>query len=154
MTRKNVSSPEPTATTPSVLMSPPDIAALAEISITDPDKAHPAWIKAQFPEYVDPHAGHEAKTVREINHKGHVVRIVTTYQVEVDGSPVQAHLFVDDAGQVHTHATPFVSYGSALDLMTAVIDAYPESFAKGDEGGGEHTDHSGHPGHGAHHDPV
>ncbi|WLI14841.1 MULTISPECIES: hypothetical protein [Pseudomonas] len=151
MTRKNVSSPEPTGTKPNVLLSPPDIGALAEISITDPDKTHPAWIKEQFPEYVDPHAGHEARTVREINHKGHVVRIVTTYQVEVDGVPVQAHLFVDDAGQVHTHATPFVTYGSALDLMTAVIDAYPESFIKGDGDGAEQPDHHAH---GAHHDQV
>ncbi|EJL95213.1 hypothetical protein PMI18_05404 [Pseudomonas sp. GM102] len=154
MTRKNVSSPEPAGTKPNALLSLPDIGALAEISITDPDKTHPAWIKEQFPEYVDPHAGHEARTVREINHKGHVVRIVTTYQVEVDGAPVQAHLFVDDAGQVHTHATPFVTYGSALDLMTAVIDAYPESFAKGDGDGGEHPDHPVHHEHGAHHDQV
>ena len=92
MTRKNVSSPEPTGAKPNALLSLPDIGALAEISITDPDKTHPAWIKEQFPEYVDPHAGHETRTVREINHKGHVVRIVTTYQVEVDGAPVQACL--------------------------------------------------------------
>jgi hypothetical protein len=39
-------------------------------------------------------------------------------------------------------------------LMTAVIDAYPESFTKGDGDGGEHPGQPDHHGHGAHHDQV
>ena len=36
---------------------------------------------------------------------------------------------VDEDGRVHTHATPFVTYSSAIDLMRAVIDAYPDAFS-------------------------
>jgi hypothetical protein len=61
--------------------------------------------------------------------------------VEVDGHPIRAHLSVDEDGQVYTHATPFVTYASASDLMKAVIDAYPDSFSSHD---GHERPHHGH----------
>jgi hypothetical protein len=112
----------------------PDTSVLARYSPTDGANAHPEWVKNQFPTYIGPHAGHEATSVREFTHSGHVVRIITTYRVEVDGHPVRAHLSVDEDGQVYTHATPFVTYASAIDLMKAVIDAYPDSFSGSDVG--------------------
>jgi len=81
---------------------------------------------------IDPHAGHEVTSVREFTHAGHVVRIITTYHLELDGHPIRAHLSVDEDGQVYIHATPFVTYASATDLMKTVIDAYPESFSASD----------------------
>jgi hypothetical protein len=132
----------------------PDISVLSAYSPDDPG-AHPAWVKTNFPSYIaDQHAGHETTAVREMAHQGHVVRIYTTYRVEVDGEPIRAHLSVDEDGRVYTHATPFVTYASALDLMRAVIDGYPDSFEgtppdpHGDQGG--HGDHGGHGEHGGH----
>lgn len=104
----------------------PDISVLAQYSPTGAAKSHPEWVKTKFPSYVEPHGKHEATSVRELAHKGHTVRIITTYRVEVDGKPADLHLSVDEDGQVFTHATPFVTYASAVDLMKAVMDAYPE----------------------------
>jgi hypothetical protein len=108
----------------------------------------PEWVKTKFPSYVEPHGKHEATSVRQLAHKGHTVRIITTYRVEVDGKPADLHLSVDEDGQVFTHATPFVTYASAVDLMKAVMDAYPEdafsnsSTAPSDSDHDHHGDHS------------
>lgn len=126
----------------------PDESVLADYSPTDPASSHPEWVKSRFPSYVTPHAGHEATAVREFSHAGHNVKIITTYRVEVDGQPVRAHLSVDEDGRVYTHATPFVTYASANDLMKAVIDTYPDSFSgqAGRHDGGHHggAHHGGH----------
>jgi hypothetical protein len=123
------------------LLATPDTSVLARYSPTDTANAHPDWVKTKFPTYITPHAGHETTAVREFTHGGHIVRILTTYRVEVDGVPVRAHLSVDEDGQVYTHATPFVTYASAIDLMKAVIDAYPESFTGANGSHGGHHDH-------------
>ena len=118
----------------------PDVSVLTQYSPTDAAQSHPQWVKTRFPSYVEPHGKHEATSVRELTHKGHTVRIITTYRVEVDGKPADLHLSVDEDGQVFTHATPFVTYASAVDLMKAVMDAYPEdAFAKPDNPAHNHT---------------
>ena len=117
----------------------PDTSVLANFSPTDSAKSHPDWVKKKFPDYVMAGMGHEATSVREFMHGGHLVKIITTYRVEVDGKPVHAHLSVDEDGQVYTHATPFVTYDSAVDLMNAVIDKYPDAFS--DSGGHDHGGH-------------
>ncbi|MBA4141820.1 MAG: hypothetical protein H0X43_02200 [Nitrosospira sp.] len=104
----------------------PDISVLEQYSPTEGAQSHPDWVKEKFPAHVAPHGGHEATSVRELTHKGHNVKIITTYRVEVDGKPAEMHLSVDEDGQVFTHATPFVTYASAVDLMQAVMDAYPD----------------------------
>lgn len=112
------------------LASPPDLSSLARLS---PDKAatsHPAWIKKAFPSYVSARGHHADSTTRETTHKGHKVKIVTTYKVLVDGKEIQPHLTVDNGGRVYSHAMPFTNFGSALDLVCAVIDQYPEAFSK------------------------
>ena len=126
----------------------PDISVLAQYSPTGAAKSHPEWVKTKFPSYVEPHGKHDATSVRELAHKGHTVRIITTYRVEVDGKPADLHLSVDEDGQVFTHATPFVTYASAVDLMKAVMDAYPEdafsdpATTPSDSDHDHHGDHS------------
>jgi hypothetical protein len=122
----------------------PDTSVLARYSPTDSADSHPDWVKEQFPGYISPGTGHETTAVREFTHNGHVVKIITTYRVEVDGKPVHGHLSVDEDGRVYTHATPFVTYASAVDLMKAVIDGYPDAFSDTDG-------HGGHGGHGGGH---
>jgi hypothetical protein len=144
MARKNVSGvtkPKAVQKKSKVVIGRPDTSVLAHYSPTDMATSHPDWVKTQFPAYIAPHAGHEATAVREFAHGGHVVKIITTYRVEVDGNPIRAHLSVDEDGRVYTHATPFVTYASAIDLMKAVIDAYPDSFSVP---GGSHAGHNDH----------
>lgn len=144
MARKNVSGvtkPKAARKKAKTGIGRPDTSVLARYSPTDMANSHPDWIKTQFPAYVAPHAGHEATAIREFTHGGHVVKIITTYRVEVDGKPIRAHLSVDEDGRVYTHATPFVTYTSAIDLMKAVIDAYSDSFSGPGGGHAGHNDH-------------
>lgn len=127
----------------------PDTSVLARYSPTEGAQSQPDWIKKKFPTYVAPHGMHDATSVRELTHNGHQVRIITTYRVEVDGKPAGMHLSVDEDGQVYTHATPFVTYASAVDLMKQVMDAYPDAFSDdaGDEAQSGHDQGHAH-GHG------
>lgn len=110
----------------------PDLSVLKNYSPTEGAQSHPDWVKKKFPEYMEPHGKHEATSVREMTHNGHNIKIITTYRVEVDGNPAAMHLSVDEDGQVYTHATPFVTYASAVDLMKEVMDAYPDAFSQSD----------------------
>jgi hypothetical protein len=73
------------------------------------------------------HAG--MGSVREAEYRGHRIVIRTSYQIEVDGRPVSGHLEVSDAGRVHYHPLPNLSFGSAVDMVKQVIDAFPDEYA-------------------------
>jgi hypothetical protein len=92
------------------------------------------------------HMQEGASSTREANYQGHHVVIETTYKVTVDGKPFNAGLGVTDDGRVYYHGMPNVGFDSAVDLMKAVIDAFADDFAGGDDGGGHAHDHedSGH----------
>ncbi|MDN5934885.1 MAG: hypothetical protein L0H75_01755 [Nitrosospira sp.] len=124
----------------------PDTSVLARYSPTGGAQAHPDWVKAKFPTYIEPHDKHGATSVRQLTHKGHDIKIITTYRIEVDGKPAGMHLSVDKDGQVYTHATPFVTYSSAVDLMKEVMNAYPDAFSASDPGAGHDHDHNSHEG--------
>ncbi|SFN36570.1 hypothetical protein SAMN05216386_0665 [Nitrosospira briensis] len=128
----------------------PDLSVLENYSPTEGAKSHPDWVKKKFPSYIEPHGEHggpEATSVREITHNGHHIKIITTYCVEVDGKPANLHLSVDEDGQVYTHATPFVTYGSAVDLMKQVMDAYPDAFTESGPNADHGRDHNQGGGH-------
>lgn len=120
----------------------PDTSVLARYSPTGGAQSHPDWVKAKFPTYIEPHGKHGATSVRQLSHKGHDIKIITTYRIEVDGKPAGMHLSVDKDGQVYTHATPFVTYTSAVDLMKEVMDAYPDAFSDSEPHTGHAHDHN------------
>jgi hypothetical protein len=68
------------------------------------------------------------ESVREATYRGHRITIRTTYRIEVDGVPLAGHLAVTNDGRVHYHAMPNLSYGSAVDLVKQLIDAFPDDF--------------------------
>jgi hypothetical protein len=73
------------------------------------------------------HADGGSTTVREVRHKGHRIRIETTYRITVDGRPVTGHIEVNNAGRVHYHSIPNQEFGSAVDMVKRIIDlAQPE----------------------------
>jgi hypothetical protein len=128
--RKVPPAAKPRAVKPRKSTGLPDTSVLARYSPTDGPSSHPDWIKERFPAYVDPHAGHQTTSVREFTDGGHVGRIITTYRIEVDGQEVHTHLSVDEDGRVFTHALPFVTYASAVELMKDVIRAYADDFSR------------------------
>lgn len=85
--------------------------------------------------------GHGVETVRRATHRGHRIEIRTTYEIEVDGQPVEGHLLVADDGRVHYHPVPNTSWASAVDLVKQLIDVFPDDFPDPDGGGGH--DHGG-----------
>lgn len=93
--------------------------------------------------HLQPHE-HSTESVREATYKGHRIRIVTTYRIEVDGTPVTGHLLVTGEGTLHYHAIPNQEFGSAVDMVKRIIDLAPEGPAAP---GGEHGGHGGHDGH-------
>ena len=97
----------------------------------------------------DMHAHGGMGEVREADHKGHHIVIETAYTITVDGKPFDAGLGVTNDGSVHYHGMPNVGFDSAIDLMKAVIDTFPDEFAGGGGHGG-HGDSGGGHDHGEH----
>ncbi len=90
----------------------------------------------------DEHAGH---SVREVEYRGHKIRIETTYVITVDGQPVTGHVMVDNDGQVHYHSIPNQEFASAVDMVERLIDLAPTSAGGG--GGGEEPEPPTHDHH-------
>lgn len=79
------------------------------------------------------HAGHGAggaQSVRKDAYRGHEIEIVTTYKILVDGRKIRAPLGVDASGQVHCHSLPNYQTASAVDMVRALIDGFPEEFER------------------------
>ena len=97
-----------------------------------------------------PHPGAHG-TVREAEHRGHHIMIRTTYEIEVDGVPIEGHLGVTDDGNVHYHPVPNVTFASAVDLVKQLIDAFPDDFSSTPGGPpGPGHDHGAEDDHGDH----
>jgi hypothetical protein len=83
-------------------------------------------------------------STRRATYGGHTIEITTTYTITVDGTPLRAHVEVDDLGRVHYHGLPNYNFRSAVDLAKAVIDAEPSAFPRrrrpsgGGDGGHRH----------------
>jgi hypothetical protein len=79
-------------------------------------------------EHGHPHGGddhgheHGGPTVREFEYRGHTVRIVTHYEVTIDGEPWTQSIQVRPDGTVVSHDLPAYLVPSAADLLRAVID--------------------------------
>ena len=107
-------------------------------------------------------------SVRTAVHRGHEIRIETTYVITIDGKPLSGGLEVLDNGAVHYHGLPQYALPSAIDMCKRVLDYFGTEPPAADDLGclvgehgahcdngaayaGEHADHqhSGdHPDHG------
>ncbi len=94
---------------------------------------------------------HRGPSVREETYQGHHIRVVTTYDITVDGTPVTGHVFISNEGTVHYHAIANQEFASMIDMVKSIIDLSPELADSGDTDsrpGAEinHTgpDHAGH----------
>lgn len=73
----------------------------------------------------------ESVVMRETDYKGHHIVVRTTYEVEIDGRRLMGHVGVNDAGSVHYHPVPNMSFASALDMVKTIIDVFPGDFEQG-----------------------
>jgi|GEM_PF-1888285 len=119
----------PDATTVAPSLTAPDTAVLKEISYPSQMGIQPDWIVQRFPEYAADHGmEHELSSVRTAQHNGHDIKITTTYQIEIDGRNVHLHALVANNGQLFCHTTPYVEYTSAIELVKALLDKFPDAF--------------------------
>ena len=89
-----------------------------------------SYVKKHAPK-VEETQGHQhamSETVREADYEGHHIVVRTTYQIEVDGTPITGHMGVTDDGNVHYHPIPNMSFASALDMVKQLIDVFPDDF--------------------------
>ncbi len=90
--------------------------------------ATPAQLSAAVDLYRDDvmrlHHAHPGagESVRQVSYRGHDIRIVTSYRIELDGAPVTGHFMVNNAGRVHYHAIPNQEFGSAVDVVKRIVD--------------------------------
>lgn len=80
--------------------------------------------------------GRAHTSVRTAAYSGHTIEIRTTYEVSIDGQPLEAHMEVSDDGNVHYHALPNYATSSAVDLIRQVIDRFPDDYPPLNEPGG------------------
>jgi hypothetical protein len=87
------------------------------------------------------HAGTES--IRTARHRGHEIVVKTRYDITIDGRPVTGHLGVSNDGHVHYHPIPNLSFASALDMVKAIIDVFPDRFMSKARGKkrGKHPSH-------------
>ncbi|ABD09627.1 hypothetical protein ThrDRAFT_00722 [Frankia casuarinae] len=116
------------------------------------DVTHPAFLANYLaslprPEHVH---GDPARSVREDDFDGHHVVITTTYEITVDGQPLNVHIGVSNDGTAHCHGLPNYQIPSVVDLVRLIITAFPEEFSPG-ASGDDHGPH-GDPGEHHHHD--
>ncbi|MFF8383686.1 hypothetical protein [Streptomyces kanasensis] len=78
------------------------------------------------------HMGHHGRvaSVREAEYEGHKIKIVTTYEITVDGRPFAVGLKVHDDGTLSCHGLPTYQFASAVETVQALIRKYPKYFPK------------------------
>lgn len=68
--------------------------------------------------------------IRQDDYKGHHIVVRTRYDITVDGQAVTGHMMLTNLGQVQYHGLPNYSFDSAVGLVRALIDNFPEDFVK------------------------
>jgi hypothetical protein len=72
--------------------------------------------------------GGPVESVREDDYQGHHIVVRTSYQITVDGRPVTGQIHLSNEGQVGYHGLPNMTFDSAVGLVKALIDRFPQDF--------------------------
>ncbi|WP_261553954.1 hypothetical protein [Frankia tisae] len=121
-----------------------------------PDTAEPAkpaflaTYLAGLPQPEHDHAG-PARNVRVDDFDGHHVVITTTYEISVDGRPLDVHIGLSKDGSAHCHGLPAYQLPSLVDLVRVLIRTFPDEFSPQTPPADGSENHEGHEGgHGSH----
>ena len=119
-------------------------------SKTMAENADPAFLGnylAALPRPQHVHSG-PSSSVREDDYRGHHVVITTTYEITVDGAPIDVHIGLSNDGTAHCHGLPAYQFASLVDVVRALIEYFPDEFPAGeptdDRPHGEKPEHPGH----------
>ncbi|KJE22306.1 hypothetical protein FF36_03375 [Frankia torreyi] len=115
------------------------------------DPTQPAFLAtylAGLPQPDHDHAG-PARSVREDDFDGHHVVITTTYEITVDGQPLNVHIGLSNDGSAHCHGLPAYQLPSLVDLVRVLIRTFPDEFSPHPTPGDGH-DGDGHDGQHSH----
>jgi hypothetical protein len=107
--------------------------------------ATPAEMAAALDEHKDvlhllQHTHTREPSVREEAYRGHRIKVVTSYEITIDGQLVEGHLNIGNNGAVHYHAIPNQEFPSMIGMVEHIIDL---SIDLGTLDSGGH-DHGGH----------
>ena len=67
-------------------------------------------------------------SIRTDSYKGYDIRVETSYKISVDGKPLSGHVDLTNSGQIHYHPLPNLSAASAVEMVHAIIDSFPDEF--------------------------
>lgn len=70
---------------------------------------------------------HPVELVQEVEHAGHKVTVRTRFDIEIDGHPIRTHLMIRD-GKLVTHALPYFSFETPLELGKSLAEHYGQDF--------------------------
>ena len=75
------------------------------------------------------HGGHDhpVELVQELEHAGHKVTVRTRFEIEIDGHKVQTHIMIRN-GRIVTHALPYFSFETPLELGKSLAEHYGRDF--------------------------
>lgn len=92
-------------------------------------KALTKYSKSPLSKRVSAMARDHKAGIRTSRHGKFKIEITTRYAVQVNGRKVPMAIEVGPDGSVSSHDIPHYIAASAVDLVKAMIDAYPERFA-------------------------
>lgn len=118
-----------------------DLEDLKRLATPEQAASGPERYRDRLPQLHGTHE-HDGGSVREVTYKGHEIRIVTRYEITLDGRPIRGHMAVSNAGTVHYHGIPNQDFASAVDVVKRLVDLSPAGLDT------EHPDPNG--GHGEH----
>jgi hypothetical protein len=124
------------------------------------DVTQPAFLATYLADLPRPEHEHPgpARSVREADFDGHHIVITTSYEIIVDGRPLDVHIGLSNDGSAHCHGLPAYQLPSLVDLVRVLIRTFPDEFtpqgppADGGDAGREHEGHEGHEDHADHAD--
>jgi hypothetical protein len=105
-----------------------------------PGREHPEWVRKDFPSYVEHTHEALARSTRVLEHRGSTITITTTYEVRIDERLLTLHMMVDEEGRLWSHLCPYLTFATATELVSHLLQRMPHLFEPGDE----HAHHSAH----------
>lgn len=106
----------------------PRAATPLEFDPFTPGREHPAWVKKNFPAYVEHRHEDLVRSERVLEHQGSTITITTMYEVRVEGRLLTLHMMVDEEGRLWSHLCPYLTFATATELVLHLLERMPHLF--------------------------
>ena len=102
--------------------------ALAQLSSTAASRQNRFLDKYEHSTHGSSHHDADSISIRQIDHKGYEIEVRTSYEILIDGEPLDVHIQVSPEGKVHCHSIPNYESSSTVDLVRAIVDTFRSDF--------------------------